>query len=550
MSASAPDRTTLDEVVNELATRETPALMAVVGPDGFRIAAPPSVGTIRHQPIPLPDGRATMTDLVIPADRLKVVETWEQCKRSGVGFGRVHMVTEPERRMRLTLVDAQEVHDCWLGFLVDDDSTATTARPQLHPEMLAIPTRPRVATIRKSWAAVITEVDASITSMLGWEPADMLGLRSSVFVHEDDRDRAVDNWMDMLANKVSRRIRYRHQCRDGRWLWIEVEHILFDAENPDDIEVEGRYTDISDEMAAHEEVRYREQLFSRLADSLPTGIAQIDRSGTVIFANRRLAVVLDVVSAEATVEDLLAPVKGDARPLLERALKRAFEQQDEYQVEVEVDTDGRPRHCSVSLVPVTNQDGTASVLVCVNDVTESALLRQELQAQATFDELTGCYNRRPVMAAVEHALDEDGSGTAVLFIDLDNFKPVNDRLGHAVGDELLTIVADRLREISRPGDIVGRLGGDEFLLVCRDVEDAEKAALAIARRVHQALHEPILLESGTVDLGASIGVACSTPGTTAEELVSRADRAMYRAKRQSDGPVLAPEPGVTERSGS
>ena len=148
------------------------------------------------------------------------------------------------------------------------------------------------------------------------------------------------------------------------------------------------------------------------------------------------------------------------------------------------------------------------------------------------------------MAALAHALAEPDTHTAALFVDLDNFKPVNDRLGHAVGDELLTVVADRLREVSRSGDLVGRLGGDEFLLVCRDLEDATETALAIAHRAHLALHEPVLLDSGTVDLGASIGVACSGPGVTADDLVARADRAMYTAKRDGSGPVLAPAAGV------
>jgi diguanylate cyclase (GGDEF)-like protein/PAS domain S-box-containing protein len=542
MTGMRPDESALDAVLARLAARTSPVLMTAIGPGGFRVPSPPSVAEIPHQQIPVPERRATMTDLVVPADRLKVAETWEQCGRSGVGVGIVRMLNDPERRMNLTIVDAEAEHGVWLGFLSEDETPTARHEPEVHPEMLAVSLGPRVATITKSWTAEIMAIDPSITAMLGWMPADMIGLRSSDFIHEDDCDRAVSNWMDLLGTKESRRIRYRHKCRDGRWLWSEVEHVLHDAEDITDIVVEGRYTDISEEMAAHEQVRYREQLFRRLADSLPAGVAQIDRSGTVIFANRRLTTVLGLGSGQAGEADLLAPVHLEDRPALEAALGRVFEHDEETEVEVRVDTDGHARLCAVNLVPIITVDGTASVLVSVNDITDSAQLREELRVKATFDALTGCYNRGAALVALEQALVDPTAATAVLFIDLDNFKPVNDRLGHAVGDELLAAVADRLRGVSRSSDIVSRLGGDEFLVVCRGLPDGTETARAISRRVHRVLHEAVVLSAGPVDLSASIGVACSSPGITAEELITLADQAMYRAKRGRQGPVMGPEP--------
>ena len=128
----------------------------------------------------------------------------------------------------------------------------------------------------------------------------------------------------------------------------------------------------------------------------------------------------------------------------------------------------------------------------------------------------------------------------MVYVDLDGFKPVNDTLGHAAGDELLTLLAERLRLVSRDTDVVGRLGGDEFLVVLRDVSGAETAMLA-AERICEAMCRPFELSYGTVELRASIGVACSNGAAiTSEELVKRADAAMYQSKEHAQCvPVLA-----------
>jgi diguanylate cyclase (GGDEF)-like protein len=181
----------------------------------------------------------------------------------------------------------------------------------------------------------------------------------------------------------------------------------------------------------------------------------------------------------------------------------------------------------------------------VVDVTNDVRLREELRHRATFDPLTGCYNRAAILDLLSQrlALDADVSdGVAVVFVDLDHFKKVNDRYGHAAGDELLRATSARLLAGLRGDDLVGRLGGDEFLVVCSDVGSPEQA-LRIAER---ALAE---IRGGTVNVGeahilpaASIGVAWARRGTkeTPEALIARADAAMYRAKSTRDGqPVLA-----------
>jgi diguanylate cyclase (GGDEF)-like protein len=164
---------------------------------------------------------------------------------------------------------------------------------------------------------------------------------------------------------------------------------------------------------------------------------------------------------------------------------------------------------------------------------------QALVHQAAHDELTGLPNRRSLMERVDTALREvhDGSldGVAILFFDLDSFKPINDSLGHKAGDQVLRIVGRRLQMCVRATDAVGRLGGDEFLVMCagmngRSVEDT-------MQRLRATISEPITIDGTACTVGASIGVAVAGPGAmmSAEALIAEADQAMYTVKRARQG---------------
>jgi diguanylate cyclase (GGDEF)-like protein/PAS domain S-box-containing protein len=399
-----------------------------------------------------------------------------------------------------------------------------------------VPARPRQATMHKNMTAVITEIDENVTRMLGWTADQLIGARSSEFLHPDDRDRAVGAWMQLLSTSVSQRVRVRHRCADGSWLWIEIENIHNGLEDADDVDVIAQLSDISDEMAAHEALHRREQLFSRLAEALPTGVLQLGEDGTVVYANARLGAILRT-DKPVTRADLIAIVAPADREAVEQAVDAALGEGRDGELEVEVcpPRSSERRRCAVTVAAVDDQEGQPGALVCVSDVTESAHLREQLRIQATHDALTGCLNRSAVLEALEEMLTApDLRGTVAVFLDIDNFKPVNDRLGHAAGDGLLIHVARRLKHLCRDHDLVARLGGDEFLLVCRG-SDPPADATTVAERVRDALAEPIALQAEVVELISSIGVAQPDRGITAEALISRADAAMYECKRRRDG---------------
>ena len=194
-------------------------------------------------------------------------------------------------------------------------------------------------------------------------------------------------------------------------------------------------------------------------------------------------------------------------------------------------THERARVCEVNLRGLSGESVGGGALICFTEVTESVRLQRQLEEQATHDSLTGCLNRRAVLSFLEAELGRNENAfLAALFIDLDLFKRANDRFGHAAGDEILSIVGGRLSNLLRSGDAVGRLGGDEFLAVFRDVTTLAEAQ-KLGYRVADALSADIRIGGVVVPCSASVGVSWSHgKPVTAEEMVAQADAAMYAAK--------------------
>jgi diguanylate cyclase (GGDEF)-like protein len=186
---------------------------------------------------------------------------------------------------------------------------------------------------------------------------------------------------------------------------------------------------------------------------------------------------------------------------------------------------------SLRVSPLDTPEGGA--VVSYADITSRKQADTQLAHQALHDPLTDLPNRTLFLDRVSVALarnERRPGGLAVLFLDLDRFKVVNDSLGHEAGDRLLRAVASRLRGVLRPGDTAARFGGDEFVVLCEDIVSTTDA-VAIAERISQALARPFVLDDQEVFLTSSIGIAVSTgPATRAETLVRDADSAMYRAK--------------------
>ncbi|MGK5112599.1 MULTISPECIES: putative bifunctional diguanylate cyclase/phosphodiesterase [unclassified Geodermatophilus] len=190
-------------------------------------------------------------------------------------------------------------------------------------------------------------------------------------------------------------------------------------------------------------------------------------------------------------------------------------------------------------------EASGQVVITHTDITERVQDQEALAWQATHDDLTGLPNRSQLLYLISEALADRNARASLLFLDLDGFKTVNDSLGHELGDELLRQVGARLEEQVRPGDAVGRLGGDQFLVLARGCDTSEAAALAF--RLQSSFSRPFVAEGISVPLSASIGVAAAQPGVRqAHQLLSDADAAAYAAKGSGRDRIHLFSPGLRE----
>jgi diguanylate cyclase (GGDEF)-like protein/PAS domain S-box-containing protein len=259
--------------------------------------------------------------------------------------------------------------------------------------------------------------------------------------------------------------------------------------------------------------------------------------GTVLSWNRGAEELYGYSAAEMMNQNIAALIPADRGNELAEILARvgAGERIQHYET-VRLHKDGRLLDVSVTISPIFDAAGeVVGVSTIARDITRQKRMQELLAHRALHDALTNLPNRVLLRDRIEGALaraERHGTGIAVFFLDLDGFKVLNDTHGHAAGDEILRVIADRLREAVRADDTVARFGGDEFVIVCHDVPNEERATM-IAHRVAAAIAVPVSLHEQDVVLRASIGVVLGRPGAVPDALVQDADTAMYQAKHNT-----------------
>ena len=284
-------------------------------------------------------------------------------------------------------------------------------------------------------------------------------------------------------------------------------------------------------------LRASEARFRSVVGSLAEGIVITDRADVIEYVNPRMEQITGYGADELVgriAHEALIP--ADHRgPFLERLVSRLEGASERYDVP-HVRKDGTHIWVEIGGAPLSDEAGRiVGTVGTVWDVTARRRLEEQLRHEARHDPLTALSNRADFAERLARALAdatgrEDG-GVAVLFLDLDDFKVVNDSLGHAVGDQLLVDVAARLLNATRGCDAVARLGGDEFAVLLRGVR-GDRDSITVAERILAALRRPLTLEGREVRVGASIGIAHPAAGDGAEELLRNADAAMYWAKQR------------------
>jgi diguanylate cyclase (GGDEF)-like protein/PAS domain S-box-containing protein len=280
------------------------------------------------------------------------------------------------------------------------------------------------------------------------------------------------------------------------------------------------------------ELSASESRFRSLSAASPMGILQTDAQGRFLYGNRRLDQILGRNAAEMEDRGWLDAFAPSDRHRVFTELVNAAELPTAG-VDSNIGTDDEPQWVRISTARMVNDGSFTGFVSTLEDVTADIADDERLKAETQHDPLTGLPNRGYFLELLQAALGdlaEHGGQFAVLFIDLDRFKQVNDNHGHAVGDELLVATAERIAHSLRPGDRVARLGGDEFAVLMPHIDDLS-AATAVVDRLQAAVARPFSVGGADAMIGASVGlVLVDDPVGDPSSILQDADMAMYRAK--------------------
>ncbi|MBA2343801.1 MAG: PAS domain S-box protein [Rubrobacter sp.] len=320
----------------------------------------------------------------------------------------------------------------------------------------------------------------------------------------------------------------------------------------------GAVQDVTERRRAERALQEAEERYRTLVEQIPaaTYIDSADSASSAVYTSPQMEEMLGYAPEEwAEDPDLWKKIlHPDDRDRVLAETRRTNDTGDHFEIEYRmISRDGRVVWVRDEAVLLRDEEEGEPRFWqgIIFDMTERKSLEERLSHQAFHDPLTGIPNRTLFANRLDHALareDRRDDSMAVLFLDLDNFKVINDTLGHEIGDGLLVAVAERLTASVRPADTVARLGGDEFTILLEGVEDDWEVA-AMASRLEDELRAPFLVDGHEIFVTASIGVVPQISyGNEAQELLRDADLAMYRAKENGRGRYEVYDPGMRERA--
>ena len=377
---------------------------------------------------------------------------------------------------------------------------------------------------------LVTFVSPSLSDMLGHDPSGVISTDVTELVHRNDRA-IVRQTADEAAGQphaIGRCVARMRTVGEG-WRWAEIT-IINSLADPDVGGLIVNVRDVTLQLEAERALRESEARYRAIVETAQEGIVAIDAAGRVGLANDRVPEILGLTMAGVHESDVVQRLLAEATEAAGGV--KVVRQQVRYD-----HPDGRQRTISMSSTPLpgTVDDGT---LVMMSDVTEAHELQQRLSHQALHDQLTGLANRYLFEDRLEMAASRQeraAGSTAVMYVDLDGFKAVNDSYGHTVGDAVLRNIAARLVDAVRAADTVARLGGDEFAIICEGMGLA--TARAVAERIQHEVFGALEHEGCRLEVGGSIGIAMFPPHDHHRAL-ALADTAMYQAKRLGGGGVI------------
>ncbi len=389
----------------------------------------------------------------------------------------------------------------------------------------------------------------SPTRILGYEIGQNVGRSAFLLIHPADQPAARERFSALLQSPgASAPIKDRLLHRDGSWRHVEgIATNLLDE--PEVRSVVLAYRDITERIMAEAALRESEERYRAVIAALDEGIVVQNPDGRITAANESACRIFGLnreqLIGRTSLDRQWHTVHEDGSlfpPAEHPAMIAVGTGQRQTRVIMGVEkSDGARTWLSINAQPLFRDDAPNpyAAVTSFTDITERKRADTQLVRAAHYDALTGLPNRGFFMERLVHACSHAKRGEryefALLFLDFDHFKAVNDSLGHAVGDSALAAIARRLEHALRPADSVARLGGDEFAILAGNVRGLTEAA-AIAMRLGEALAAPFVVNGRDIHMTASIGIALSGPEyDSGDEMLRDADAAMYRAKRDGGG---------------
>jgi len=383
---------------------------------------------------------------------------------------------------------------------------------------------------------------------LGFNPAEKKHLASEWqdLIFQDDLKLAIENFEKHCADPnhpYDQIVRYKH--KNGSTVWIRCRGLAIRDKSGKAIRMLGAHTDITDLKETEKEIsrltKEYEKVFNGTQDAM--FLISVLENGVFKYVRNNLAhqnktgILLEHIMDKSP-HELLGKEMGDQ---VSANYRKCLVAGKSITYEEILNLPGGEYIWLTTLTPIVEDGQVVYIVGSATDITERKRLEIELEKQANYDKLTGLPNRKLFFERLERHIVEsqrDRNQFAVLFIDLDGFKGINDSYGHEVGDEVLITVGNRIQKCLRKSDTVARMGGDEYSVLLRGTAD-KQAAERVAKKIHMSLQKVMPIENNDCFVDSSIGIAIyPCDGEESEQLLKNADSAMYDVKKNGKGGVM------------